>query len=468
MGDGEGNSHLRRRRRRSYPTSSNNHVLLAAIALYVVAVLLCPPLEVSADPETVEGMYLEKKDGGGKAANSLRRQKSGNDFNSNPKKPPSAPSFRQGYMGFESGVSGRRAFGQVRRPRPVAKEGFNNVPPPWLRKQQHQPHDSPNQVKSNNNLNRGMQKTSAPFYTSSSSIDLKPKPTIPASTTTSPPSAAASIGTTAYRDLNQVNGALHHDQNVTPGNLDVSPPASTSGPNQLPPVDKKAATKDASSSSSDNPPRAAFLAEDKNGDGNAPAESAKGSTSSSVFTGQDRHKAIVGLVIGVAFVVIFIAMGIGLAAQCVMDKVKGQGGGGRNIFSNLRTPNEEDRTPPELRGNGGAPTFVQPKNYDIGNGIGTGSGGHMNGGCGRNGVGQVRITRTVYICLARVNTTAGNGVLGNSSRPRQSVIASYLCVDGTRLSFSEARYIARADGRTEAIYGGERRNEKRLRLRRYE
>ena len=39
------------------------------------------------------------------------------------------------------------------------------------------------------------------------------------------------------------------------------------------------------------------------------------------------------------------------------------------------TPDDEDRTPPELRGSG-APNFVQPKSYDLGglNGVGGGNG----------------------------------------------------------------------------------------------
>ena len=111
-----------------------------------------------------------------------------------------------------------------------------------------------------------------------------------------------------------------------------------------------------------------------------------------LFSGESRHKAILGIVLGVVFVAVFVAMGIGLAAQAVSDKVKqGSNGGSRGIFSNLMTPNEEDRTPPELRGNG-APNFVQPKNYDLGG---------LNGGStGQNGSRFTQVSKNIYYSLS--------------------------------------------------------------------
>eukprot|EP00095_Tigriopus_kingsejongensis_P010820 maker-scaffold1135_size60270-snap-gene-0.10 protein:Tk10820 transcript:maker-scaffold1135_size60270-snap-gene-0.10-mRNA-1 annotation:"neural proliferation differentiation and control protein 1 isoform x1" len=66
------------------------------------------------------------------------------------------------------------------------------------------------------------------------------------------------------------------------------------------------------------------------------------------FTGGDRHKAILGLVIGIVFVTAFVAMGIGLAAQCVADRVKLMKD--KSVLGRMRSPNGDDETPPELNG----------------------------------------------------------------------------------------------------------------------
>lgn len=81
------------------------------------------------------------------------------------------------------------------------------------------------------------------------------------------------------------------------------------------------------------------------------------------FSGGDRHKAIVGLVIGIVFVAVFVAMGVGLAAQCVVDKINLTKT--HALFGNMRSPNADDETPPELRGNG-HPTFGPPSSYERG------------------------------------------------------------------------------------------------------
>jgi hypothetical protein len=124
----------------------------------------------------------------------------------------------------------------------------------------------------------------------------------------------------------------------------------------LPPVDKKDAV---DTNAKDKPPRAGFLK------GNYIATAAAGRGNGGIFVGEDKHKAILGLIIGIAFVAVFVAMGIGLAAQCVVSRTKQNR---TSLFSNIRTPNEEDRTPPELRGNG-APTFVQPKPHELDPGV---------------------------------------------------------------------------------------------------
>ncbi|XP_059093578.1 uncharacterized protein LOC131888675 [Tigriopus californicus] len=68
------------------------------------------------------------------------------------------------------------------------------------------------------------------------------------------------------------------------------------------------------------------------------------------FNEGDRHKTIVGVVIGIVFVAAFVAMGIGLAAQCVVDKINLTKT--HALFGNMKSPNADDETPPELRGNG--------------------------------------------------------------------------------------------------------------------
>ena len=115
----------------------------------------------------------------------------------------------------------------------------------------------------------------------------------------------------------------------------------------------------------------------------------QGESNGELFSGENRHKAVLGVVLGVVFVAVFVAMGIGLAAQSASDKAKQGKTASRGIFSNLMTPNDEDRTPPELRGSG-APNFVQPKNYDLGG---------LNGGTtGQNGS---RFTQVAYFSSIR-------------------------------------------------------------------
>lgn len=89
------------------------------------------------------------------------------------------------------------------------------------------------------------------------------------------------------------------------------------------------------------------------------------------FTGNaDNRAAVAGMVIGLTFVVAFIAMAVGLAGQGIIRRYTkkntfGKPRSGRS-GSRMRSPAEEDRTPPELRpGSNGQPSYVQP---DIGNG----------------------------------------------------------------------------------------------------
>ena len=191
------------------------------------------------------------------------------------------------------------------------------------------------------------------------------------------PEANRPLMTTAAADLNQLNPrSLSHTEKVKEDVPTVpSPQPTTSEPHAEPThpaMEKKGEARPPPAR-----PKVSFLQQgESNGD---------------LFSGENRHKAVLGIVLGVVFVAVFVAMGIGLAAQAASDKAKqGRAGGSRGIFSNLMTPNDEDRTPPELRGSG-APNFVQPKNYDLGG---------LNGGTtGQNGS---RFTQVVYFSLINI------------------------------------------------------------------
>jgi hypothetical protein len=75
------------------------------------------------------------------------------------------------------------------------------------------------------------------------------------------------------------------------------------------------------------------------------------------------------LIIGMTFVVIFIVMALGLVGHMAYTRMGYYGekdDGKKNYFGRntrgrfMRSPNEEDRTPPELRTGCGQPSFVQP------------------------------------------------------------------------------------------------------------
>jgi hypothetical protein len=90
------------------------------------------------------------------------------------------------------------------------------------------------------------------------------------------------------------------------------------------------------------------------------------------------------LIIGLTFVVIFIVIAVGLVGHSIYTKMNNYGDrdGKNNQFGRsargrfMRSPNEEDRTPPELRTGCGQPSFVQP---ELGNSINGGYCGSRNG-----------------------------------------------------------------------------------------
>ena len=91
----------------------------------------------------------------------------------------------------------------------------------------------------------------------------------------------------------------------------------------------------------------------------------------------------IALIIGLTFVVIFIVMALGLVGHTIYTKMRdhyGDSDGKNNYFGRggrfMRSPNEEDRTPPELRTGCGQPSFVQP---ELGNSINGGYCGTRNG-----------------------------------------------------------------------------------------
>ena len=90
------------------------------------------------------------------------------------------------------------------------------------------------------------------------------------------------------------------------------------------------------------------------------------------------------LIIGLTFVGIFIVMAFGLVGHTIYNKLNSnceRDNGRKNQFGRkgrfMRSPNEEDRTPPELRSGCGQTSFVQP---DLGNSINGGYGDSRNGG----------------------------------------------------------------------------------------
>ena len=192
----------------------------------------------------------------------------------------------------------------------------------------------------------------------------------------SPPSglrASTTAGTVPVsgdqpKDLNQIPPV-----ETTAAVLNLVTPKETSEPGNIITVKKK--TKEVVDEASNIVPRAGFLKGIRSSHGEPVQE--KGA-----FTGEDRHKAILGLIIGIAFVAVFVSIGIGLAAQCVLERVR-QSQGSNPLFGPVRTPNEEDRTPPELR-TSGHPTFVQPSGNDQ-DGSGFGRGSFRNGKANSNG-----------------------------------------------------------------------------------
>ena len=90
------------------------------------------------------------------------------------------------------------------------------------------------------------------------------------------------------------------------------------------------------------------------------------------------------LIIGLTFVGIFIVMAFGLVGHTIYNKLHSnfeRDNGRKEHFGRkgrfMRSPNEEDRTPPELRSGCGQTSFVQP---DLGNSINGGYCDSRNGG----------------------------------------------------------------------------------------
>ncbi len=111
------------------------------------------------------------------------------------------------------------------------------------------------------------------------------------------------------------------------------------------------------------------------------------------FSGSDGRKSLAGILVGVVFVAAFLAVALGLAVGRLLRPDAGHGGTGGcedgvgQMFPGpMRSPDDDERTPPELRGYGGHPAFVQPGEEKGRKGRGKNNGG---GGAGDNG--QVRL-----------------------------------------------------------------------------
>jgi hypothetical protein len=326
---------------------------------------------VYSDPETVDGMYLEKKSG------VLNRQKGPTVTTPNYNLKAVPADFKQGYVGR---AKHSKAFESI-----LGEHHLNSKQQPaarWLHHKQ-QP-EGYAFLHGQQQLGKQLPEQKGVFWNHPSTQVASPQwqkqlqapeppralPQIERPTSGAEPNLIKDSikeekesTTSAIRELNQLNPSLPA-QEKEEGRQEASSVSSAdiSSATQRAPQKKDSVDDSASSIV----PVAGFL----KGIHSEPGESA------GVFSGDDRHKAILGLIIGVAFVAVFVAMGIGLAAQCVAERVRQNRSA---VFSNVRTPNEEDRTPPELRGNG-APSFVQPKNGDLKGRSGDAKGGYRNGG----------------------------------------------------------------------------------------
>ena len=304
--------------------SASRHVAPFAL-LFVIAALAVS--EVVADPETVEGMYLEKR--GDEAI--LKRQKGplalpDEDKAQPPQARPSSPAFKQGHLGFKSSSTsgGRaRAFGAVLGKQKVFRQDSpQGNAPNWLqqlRQKQRQPQAGiPPQGAGVRNPIQQQQSGPYPVMRSDggqeSSTSFTPKRTSAAGSDIRLAATTSSkiisdtnrplMTTAAAADLNQLNplsqpGEVKEDVSTLPRlqQTTTSDPSKNGEPAAArPAMEKKDEAKPPPT------PKVGFLQGGERGDGG-------------LFSGESRHKAILGVVLGVVFVAVFVAMGIGLAAQ---------------------------------------------------------------------------------------------------------------------------------------------------------
>ena len=265
------------------------HVFFFAAAALVLAA------GVAADPETVEGMYLEKRGDEAALKRLKERPRADGDRVAPQQARPSVPAFRQGHVGSGGAA---RAFQGV-----LGKESMPmGTVPSWMQQLQQR--------------QRQLQQQRGPYpspvgwrhesltYSPPLGTSLKERGLETASSTASPGIISqATAAAASPHDLNQLNPQ-------STSRDDVIRTLSTANAEDA--KEGEAATEAAfrEKKFGGEPPRADFV----KGAGEAFSDGAGGG-------GSSRHKAVLGVVLGVVFVVVFVAMGIGLAAQAVSDKV---------------------------------------------------------------------------------------------------------------------------------------------------
>ncbi len=382
----------------------------------LVLVISCPGRR--ADPETVEGLYLTKKSAGpevhelkgdltavpalpvGFRSASLERQQPpphGSPSSATTRRP-----FPQARFGGVDKGAGRKAFGNYLS-KPHRQRDHRYQPPPkphyfppidygMINQQMNQQKLS---MKTMNNLHGN-----ADFFAkakhswkwvspspSPKSDGKNPQPftdVLGHPTTTGAPGSASSTATTmsvnpskppspGVKNLNQLNDGQPPDLKHPP----PSPSAVTS---------TSSSTSIANASSSEpieanidkknHLPRVGFLRSPVVGAG------AGGHVNSFTVEGSTGRQAVLGVILGVAFIAVFVGSGVALLAQCAADRgiffgQRRMSGSNeedaRSFSSSSPPPSAADATPPELSLGGGHPTFVQPPAK--GGGGGTAGGG---------------------------------------------------------------------------------------------
>ena len=359
---------------------------LRLVALVLAALVLVLSL-VRADPETVDGLYLTKKSDPGsvpKHRNALPAV--GSTEGPRPQQKGGGGSFRQAQLGGGRGRGRKpgvapskqhKAFGSYLSP---PERGLD-----WYRShyEQQQLLQGQQQAQSHprwHQVNRNRFK-----IWSSSRQTATPPPHLVKWTSQAPPNKKQSSGASpksteakqmsldsskiSTNDNKAANNAPHQRLQQDKGVSAFTSPSQSTRKEAFSPTSSSLTTTTTTSSSEstdqgqqqvvlDAPekkvaqPKVEFLRP-------LPEETTGG------FWGGGDGQSWSGVLVGVAFVAAFLVVALGLAAGRLFqpgfgDGGREDGGGGGEVLFQMRSPEDEERTPPELRGYGGHPAFVQP------------------------------------------------------------------------------------------------------------